>query len=136
MAQLKINLPLVLWLPRKIMDDKRCPMNMNFYRNVHHITNNQLKKMFVDVIKSQHGGLCKFSKRITGPFRFTYTIYPERKSDVMNVGAVLDKYASDALIERGLIKDDNCMVVRELTFRFGGYDKENPRCELIVEEIE
>jgi len=129
---MKINLPLVIWLPRKTTDDKRCPMNMNFYRNLHHMTNNQMKVAFKEHVKSELGGV---QSAMGGPYSFTYTIYPERKSDIMNIGAVLDKFTADALIELGVIKDDNCKLIPEFHFLFGGIDKENPRCELEITRL-
>ena len=38
----------------------------------------------------------------------------------------------DLMVDVGLIADDNYMVIPELTARFGGVDKLNPRCEVTL----
>ena len=42
----------------------------------------------------------------------------------------------DALTEYGIIEDDNCNFVTNIEFVFGGVYKENPRCDVTIEEIE
>jgi Holliday junction resolvase RusA-like endonuclease len=39
----------------------------------------------------------------------------------------------DLLVDAGILKDDNWYVVSELTLRFGGVDKENPRAEILID---
>ncbi len=40
----------------------------------------------------------------------------------------------DLLVDAGVIEDDNYSIVPELTIKFGGQDKENPRCEITIYE--
>jgi len=38
----------------------------------------------------------------------------------------------DFLVDAGVLKDDNHIVVPNLNISFGGYDKENPRAEVVI----
>lgn len=40
----------------------------------------------------------------------------------------------DLLVDAGILADDNWFVVPQLKLRFGGKDKINPRCEIIIYE--
>lgn len=50
----------------------------------------------------------------------------------MNIGSVLDKFVSDALVEIGLIPDDNTDVIKKVTFIDGGIDRVNPHARLEI----
>lgn len=64
-----------------------------------------------------------------------YVLYPARKSDVANVCCVIDKFFADTLTKHGKIEDDDCYHYPAINYRFGEIDKENPRCEIIIEEL-
>ena len=58
--------------------------------------------------------------------------YPstKRKGDLDNKAtSVLDLLTDD-----GIIPDDNWYAVPELNLKFGGKDKDNPRCEITIYE--
>lgn len=137
---MKIVLPLDIWMPRKTMDDKRVHLNQNWYRNAHHMVSNKVKELFkahvLEAVKDKDGNVLQLPKG--GRYSFSYRIFPEsnRALDVMNPGSVIDKFTCDALVELGVIKDDNHKILPEFTFSFGGIDKENPRCELEILAIE
>jgi Holliday junction resolvase RusA-like endonuclease len=129
-----ITLPLEVWIPRKTREDKKIILNLNVYRNCHHMTLNAAKremKLFVEQTAKE------LLEPISSPLRFTYTIFPAtgRKFDLANVAPIVQKFTDDALVEAGFIKDDNYKIVAEVNYRFGNVDKENPRAELMIEEI-
>lgn len=68
------------------------------------------------------------------PYVFTYTVYPasNRKFDLSNVCSIIQKFTDDALIDYGIISDDSYKIIPQIHYRFGGVDKENPRCELEI----
>jgi len=130
---MKLILPLEVMIPRKTCEDKRVILNLNVYRNMHHMTLNQAK-----VEMSKHVALavqCAKPEEITAPYRFVYTIFPStgRSFDLGNVCSIVQKFTDDALIDLGVIRDDNHKVVNEVVYRFGCVDKENPRAELDIE---
>lgn len=108
-------------------------LNINWYRNVFHITNNFVKQAFKYIVSQDMMGMpCP-----KPPLRFTYTLFYDcnRKVDVANVLSVIDKYTSDALTECGIIPDDNYKIVAEVVYRWGGVDKDDPRVVLEIESI-
>ena len=127
---MKITLPLSIVIPRKTKEDKVFALNLNVYRNAHHFVMNTAKTMWLDIVLHAHieGG------EVEPPYKFTYTVYPEnkRKFDLGNVCPAIQKFTDDALIELGIISDDNYKVIPLIEYRFGGIDKDNPRCELEI----
>lgn len=61
----------------------------------------------------------------------TYYFKDKRRHDPSNY----DKFVLDGLVEANIITDDNYGVITEFTTK-GGYDKENPRTEIIIEILE
>jgi Holliday junction resolvase RusA-like endonuclease len=63
---------------------------------------------------------CKVSMMMYAPDR--------RKSDLSN------KFESvaDLLVDNGWLEDDNWTVMGEVSLKFGGVDKENPRVEITI----
>jgi hypothetical protein len=138
---MKIILPLSVTLPRKTKADKVFPLNLNIYRNAHYTVLNAAKIAYKGVVKERLdaiaignlAGHLKWEPTST-PVRFTYTIFPgsNRAFDLANVCAIVQKFTDDALIELGVIKDDNYKIVRSIDYRFGAVDKLNPRAELDI----
>ena len=134
-VHLELVLPLTVTIPRKTKAGKKYSLNLNNYRNWYHHENNALKVLYkgivAEAVKKAEGTLGK------PPYRFMYTVFASTKRlfDLGNVCAIVQKFADDALIELGLLSDDNYTVVREIDYRFGGIDKENPRAELRITSL-
>ena len=112
---------------------KRYYLNLNGYRNWHHHLSNQLKKAFKIAVADDIRQLTPLTK----PCSITYVIYyrDRRGVDIDNIGSVISKFTNDALVELGVLEDDNCNFVKEIHYVFGGVDKDNPRCEVRIEEL-
>ena len=121
--------PLYVDLPRVKTKGKRVYLNMNSYRNLHYITNNNAKKAYLEAIREQIEGLV-----IQTPVNITYRVIKpsKRRLDKMNVVAVVSKYLLDALTEVGFWEDDNDEFVKEETIKPTVYDKGNGRIEIII----
>jgi len=148
---MKLILPTSITFPRKTKPDKRYMLNLNVYRNLNFIVNNQMKVAFSDKIRAVYDTQSELSEGCwltmcenkvrsllpPPPYRFTYTLFQEskRKTDVANVCCVVAKFAEDSLISLGIIPDDNHTVIPETIYRYGGVDKSNPRVELTIESI-
>lgn len=115
-----------------VVKKKTYYLNLNGYRNWQFQLNNSLKKAF----KIQVAEKVRELTPVTGACKITYTIYyPTRRLfDIDNIGSVVTKFTHDALVEFGILEDDNYKIVTEITYRFGGVDKDNPRCDIIIEE--
>ncbi len=108
-------------------------LNLNGYRNWQFQLNNQLKKTFKIAVAKDIRQL----RPVDGVCRVTYTIYypTKRLFDIDNIGSVITKFTHDALVEFEILEDDNYNFVREVVFKFGGVDKENPRCDVVIETL-
>lgn len=139
---MKLLLPLSVIIPRKTKEDRKVMLNLNIYRNLHHMTNNQAKAIFKDdlatmMIYDYHWDIKRPELLLKAPYRFTYTLYQQsgRATDVANVLSIVDKFTCDALVELAVLPDDNHKIVKEVVYRYGGVDKENPRAELEIESL-
>jgi len=113
----EILIPLNNWKVGK----RNYNLSMNTYRNLHHQVSSRLKRDFATYILQ-----FKF-KKYDKPVKIHYTLYfkDKRKRDLMNFVAVVDKFALDALVSRGVLQDDNYKYVIGYTVRYGGKMEEN-----------
>ena len=112
---------------------KNLPLNLNHYRNAHFRLLNNMKIEFKNQVKKQFTGHSKLNT----PIQIDYKVFPKtkRKFDVANVLSIVDKYFCDALVEEGLIEDDNCDYLLQVTYSMGVVDKDNPRVEATIREF-
>ena len=103
---IKINLPLQVWYSK----DKKFILNLNNYRNAYFRVLSIAKKNYTQELLPDLADLPKFTEPVT----LTY------------------KFACDALVKAGILKDDSFEQVDQVIYKFGGFDKENPRCELTI----
>ena len=128
-----INFSVPLYLIRGKKKPKNYWLNLNSYRNWKHFLNNDLKIQFKKEIEQN---LAAYDP-IIGKISITYTFYyPDvRRRDIGNNLAVISKFTEDALVEAGIIPDDDYKTIVSIKGIFGGIDKENPRCEVSIEEV-
>jgi len=129
---IKISVPLFVTLPRKTKADKKVYLNLNTYRNLHYLVNNQVKHLFSEALESSLRGL-----KLKGELDITYTLFKgsKRRIDRANILCIVQKFFEDALVNHGVIPDDNDNYIRATHYLDGGLDKENPRCEIDIIEI-
>lgn len=132
------NIPLYI----NVTKNKRVALNMNIYRNLHYHTCNKAKQIFKAGLKDSLSGLgslggLKDSLGGLKPVSFKYTIFraSNRRADIMNIGSIVDKFTSDALVELGYLADDNTNIIKQVTIIDGGVDKENPHAKLEIKRI-
>ena len=127
---MKLVLPLYLSVGKG--KPKKLPLNLNHYRNAHFHVLNSMKVQFKQAISSQ----LTFPKLVE-PVKISYVLYPptRRELDISNVLCIVDKYLCDALVEAGLMEDDNFNHLPQVEFRFGAVDKENPRAEAFIQPL-
>lgn len=133
-----LNLPLFVWNRRKTKPDKKVYLNKNIERNLHYIVLNKFKQDYKEIVREElYNNRDLGWKEMNAPFRCTYTLYPatKRKVDIVNPLSIVCKFAEDALTELGLWEDDNMKNIPEVNMRWGSVDKDDPRCELLIEEI-
>lgn len=125
--------PLYISLPRKTMKDKKVFLNMNAYRNLHHRISNDAKKIYSQNLYKQLNGL-----KIKTPVEITYKVFKgsNRKLDKMNVVSVVSKFLLDAITQYECWTDDNDDYVKTETILPTELDRDNPRVEVIIKEID
>ena len=126
---IKIISPLFVMLPRKTKKDKKIYLNLNVYRNLHFIVNNQAKEIYNEIMKEQLSYL-KFRK----PINLEFVLYKSanRKTDRSNFLSIVEKFFCDALVNHKCIEDDNDDYIDSSYYRSGGIDRKNPRAEIII----
>jgi Holliday junction resolvase RusA-like endonuclease len=130
---IKISVPLFIILPRKTKADRKMYLNLNNYRNWHYIVSNIVKQKFNEGLENSLKGL-KFNKKLD----ITYILYKgsKRKIDRANILCIIEKFFCDALTNYDCIADDNDEYLSATHYYGGGVDTENPRVEIIIEEIQ
>ena len=96
--------------------------SMNIYRNMHYLSLNKVKQDYHEVVREWAGTLPKYKTIFP-----KYTIYfkGKRKKDIDNYTFPLHKFLMDALVEYGIIADDDYTCVKGFTTKFGGIDEHN-----------
>lgn len=126
-----ITSPISITLPRKTKKNRKIALNLNIYRNLHYLVNNQVKNIYAEQILSSLKSLQLNKIRL----EFILFIGSNRRSDLSNVCCIVDKFFSDVLVEANAIPDDDVKHIPEVTYKFGGIDKDNPRCEVNIIEL-
>lgn len=91
-------------------------------------------KPYVEYEKKCKQYMPKLDKPIDYPINLKATYYMEtkRKCDITN----LLQASCDILVKYGVLADDNYSIVASVDGSKVFYDKENPRCEIEIEEVE
>lgn len=130
---IKITAPIKIVLLRKTKKNKTVHINLNNYRNQNRFLEGTVKKKYCELMKDQLFGLV-FSK----PINVQYVVYYGRggKHDRSNVLSIVEKYFLDALTHYNCIPDDNDDYVYSSHYYTGGIDREFPRVEITITEVE
>ena len=134
---MKIDLPLKVLKYHRKRDDKDIwfHLNLNAFTQIAKCPSlrNKVKQNYQELITPLLANI----KPIKGQISLTYTLYvgSKRRSDLSNICCIIDKYFSDTLVNAGIIEDDSYEYIKEVKYLYGGYDKENPRCEVEIKQV-
>lgn len=121
----------IISVPLKVQISKKgyFALNLNVYRNAHYMTLNKAKVIFKELIIPFLVQIPKLKC-----CSLEYVLYPKtnRLCDVSNVCSIVDKFFSDAFVESGHLEDDNYTFIKDIKYRFGAVDPENPRVDVII----
>ena len=122
---MKINLPLEVYYSKK----KKFILNLNNYRNAHYRILSNAKKIYADNLIDRIN-----YPKYKEPVVLTYTYYAKskRRLDVSNTCSIIDKFTCDALVKAGVLEDDSSKQIKKVVYKYGGVDKDNPRCVLEI----
>ena len=135
---LKLDCPLVVYLPRKTKSDKPFRINLNYTRNAHFQELNQAKKLFKEIVEKILKETGQRDIRFTKPVDVTAKLYKQsnRRSDKHNFIAANTKFLYDALTELGVLVDDNDDYIKIEILEETEVDKNNPRVSYTFKERE
>ena len=125
---MKITLPIYYIRKYKTKKDKKFLVWLNRFRNAHFFEVNEVKKHYHDLVQQQVTWSC------TSMIYPVYNIYIKSKNtDYHNVRSIIEKFVLDWLVACWYIVDDSFDYVKsESTNPY--IDKENPRCEIFINE--
>jgi len=123
---MEIDLPLEVYYSKK----KKFILNLNNYRNAHYRVLSISKRLYSENLVPRLKGFDRF----TEPVSLTYTYYARsnRRLDISNPCSIIDKFTCDALVKAEILEDDSFKQIKEVVYKFGGVEKDNPRCELVI----
>ena len=126
---MKIDLPLEVYYSKK----KKFILNLNNYRNAHYRVLSISKSLYSENLVPRLKGFDRF----TEPVSLTYTYYARsnRRLDISNPCSIIDKFTCDALVKAEILEDDSFKQIKEVVYKFGGVEKDNPRCELVISKF-
>lgn len=128
---MKFDLPLRV----KVSKNKYFILNLNNYRNAHHRILSASKRNYGDIVYKLLHEL-GYSKERFRRIKVWYRVYPPSKRlyDGNNPVSIIDKYLMDAIVNMGIIPDDNVKHVECYDWRAMSPDKTNPRVEVYIED--
>mgnify|MGYP002641205258 CR=1 FL=1 len=128
-----IKSPLYVLIPRKTKADIKWYLNQNKYRNTHFQVLNQTKTIYKHLLAQQIAELPSF-KRVS----LELHIYASNKRlfDIDNIASVHCKYFLDALVEAKKLEEDNYLFVPEIHTYFKDVNKDDPRVDILIKELE
>ena len=104
---------------------KKFALNLNVYRNAHHMVLNKAKIIFKNQLLAEYPELKKIkSDRVE--IGYLIERCDNKKFDTMNIVSVVDKFFLDALVEFGCIPDDNYNYVRYKVIQTSAYPEKMP----------
>jgi len=107
------SLPLSGWAVSK---NKTISLNLNWYRNAYFQDKNKVKIQVAEY-------LLKYTfPKYTSKIKIDFVVYfkDNRRRDVSNFESIANKFIVDALVERGIIPDDDFKHYPEYTVKYGG----------------
>ena len=120
--------------PLKVLASKvkHFVLNLNQYRNTHYRVLNTCKINYKELMSEQIKKAPKFKRVLC-----IYKVYAgsKRSFDLGNVCSVHEKFFEDAFVELGKLEDDNIDFIPLVIYMGCGIDKENPRVEVEVMEL-
>ena len=119
-----VTLPLEVYYSEK----KKFILNLNNYRNAHYRVLSIAKKVYTENLVERIKDYSRFDDPVS--LEYVYYAKSNRRLDVSNPCSIIDKFTCDALVKAEVLVDDSFEQIKEVVYKFGGVDKDNPRCIL------
>ena len=127
-----LTLPIYYTQTFKTKPSRTFLIGLNWYRNVNHYLNNEVKKYYENLIFEQLG---KLPAKPEFKYRLNIKLYYSNPScDGSNIFPVMEKFTLDALQKLNWVKQDNVQYHLGTTTNVVKQDKNNPRVEIHLEK--
>jgi len=122
MKMIKKTLPLPVFTKGRGKKKRELLVSLNNFFPMHYIAKNNTKQAYHKVVEDWASELPEFKT-----IQVSYTLYfnNKRKKDLDNYTFPMHKFLMDALVENGVIDDDNYEYVTAITTKFGGLREKN-----------
>lgn len=133
MKEFTIKAPIYVELGK--VKKKKYYLNLNLLRNQVGHLNNNIKREYKRVLTP----LLPIGKVYYEYYSLEYELWlPDgRKRDLSNICSIIDKNFGDAIVELGIVPEDNYYHLQDVHYRLGGYDeKGNGYCIITVKEVD
>jgi len=129
MKSLVVEVPTVVYLPRKTKKDKPFRINLNHTRNAHYHEQNQAKGIFHEIVKDYLEKTKQTDVVFEGQVYVEMKVFKasNRRLDKQNVTSIATKYLYDSLVSLGILPDDNDNIIQDEHIFPTEVDRENPR---------
>lgn len=126
---MSITISLPIYLEMGTKKKKTFALNLNIYRNAYFRELNDAKVLFEQIVAKRIQHLPLMTK-----VDLTYRLFigSNRAIDVANVCSIVDKFFSDTLVNQGKLPDDNQKHIANVSYSWGGVDKNDPRVEVTL----
>lgn len=121
----EITIPVPIYV--KVSKKNTFSINLNEYRNAHFHVLNKAKIVFSQMIAPV---LATIPPMVSTKLHFKLFFGSNRDVDTSNVCSIVEKFFCDAIVDHGILEDDNRRFLIGSTSDFGGVDTKNPRVEV------
>lgn len=111
-------------------------LNLNNYIHLNVFTLNTTKIKYKELINPILDTIEPIVDNSELEFIYLYYSKSKRLFDISNPCSILDKYICDAIVEKGIIPEDNISIIKKVSYEYAGVDKLNPRVDLIIKKYE
>lgn len=111
---------------------KKFMLNMNDYRNAHYQVLNKAKVEYKRLLRDE---ILQLPKMNVININYDVTLGDNRRHDGMNIVSVTSKFFLDALVEYGVLEDDNTKHVIHEEWNSRGVEKNNGKVEIYIKPL-
>lgn len=110
-------------------------LNLNQFRNLHYRLLNIAKIKYKELLTNQIQEAIETVGKLDKLTKISLKIYKgdRRRFDVGNICSIHEKFIEDAMVELGLLPDDNNKIIPKVIYEVGEVDPDNPRVEVTIE---
>lgn len=111
------------------MGKERLSLSMNKVQHLHWTKKRKLKALYQSILRAQ---IPKDAIRERVSLELVIHAPDRVRRDRSNMLSIHEKFVCDALVDHGVLEDDNDKFIESTTYRTGEIDKQNPRVDLFI----